>query len=128
MKTATLSLSLDNEALYRGCAIEEVGGRLVPEYACTRAINVVGRSAPVIVDAVLTMEAKIVFAGGDDLFFTTTLTNYREEKLRALMHEFSRRTECYISFGVGPTIEAAFINLRLAKANGQGSLVASSLT
>ena len=53
MKTATLSLSLDNEALYRGCAIEEVGGRLVPEYACTRAINVVGRSAPVIVDALV---------------------------------------------------------------------------
>ncbi len=77
--------------------------------------------------AVSTMESKIVLAGGDDILFVTTLSNYREETLRALMHEFSKRTACHISFGVGPTLESAFINLRLAKAQGRGSVVASGL-
>jgi hypothetical protein len=77
--------------------------------------------------ALSAMESNIIFAGGDDIFFITTLRDYREEKIRALMAEFSRLTECSISFGIGPSVELAFINLRRAKAKGPGSLVVSGL-
>ncbi|SRR6266404_1313261 len=53
MNSATLSMSLDNEALYAGCAIEEVGGRLVLNTPVPEAVNIVGRNAQRIVDTLV---------------------------------------------------------------------------
>jgi hypothetical protein len=71
------------------------------------------------------MQAETVFAGGDDIFFIVDLSEYHEEIVRELMDVFTKMTGCSISFGVGLTVQEAFINLRLAKANNSGSLVSS---
>lgn len=41
----TVNLSLTNSDLYKGCAIEEVGGRLNLTTPINEAINIVGRNA-----------------------------------------------------------------------------------
>ena len=40
-----IDLSLKNESLYKGCCIEEVGGRLNMTTPVSDAINIVGRNA-----------------------------------------------------------------------------------
>lgn len=45
----TIDLSLRNEALYAGCAIEEVAGRLNLTTPVGEAVNIVGRNAEAIV-------------------------------------------------------------------------------
>jgi len=76
--------------------------------------------------AISTMGASIVFAGGDDILFMVNSNEYHEEKIKALMEKFSKRTSCSISFGAGANIESAYINLRKAKACGKGILVSFS--
>ncbi|MGA9767401.1 MAG: hypothetical protein WBV94_00055 [Blastocatellia bacterium] len=61
--------------------------------------------------AASTMNSQIVFAGGDDILFIVTASHYKEEQIRELMNIFSNKTQSTISFGVGPNIETAFINL-----------------
>ena len=78
--------------------------------------------------AVSTMNSQIVFAGGDDILFIIAATHYREESIRELMKVFLHRTQSTISFGAGPDIETAYINLRRAKAEGPGSFVSSNLS
>ena len=47
-----IDLSLNNKALYDGCEIEEVAGRLNLKTPVKDAVNVVGRNINVLVDAV----------------------------------------------------------------------------
>jgi len=65
----------------------------------------------------------LVFSGGDDICVTVEPWAYREDLIRALMCQFNERTGGSISFGVGESIETAYINLRRAKARGSGVLV-----
>ena len=53
MKSGTLALSLDNSALYEGCAIDEVAGRLALLTPVGEAVNIVGRNAQQIIDALV---------------------------------------------------------------------------
>ena len=46
-----IDLSLRNDALYAGCEIEEVAGRLNLTTPVDQAINIVGRNVAAIVDA-----------------------------------------------------------------------------
>jgi minimal CRISPR polymerase domain len=90
-------------------------------FALTNAISEIAKLA------VQNMESKIVFAGGDDICFITTSSNFHKEKIQELIEEFFRKTECSISFGVGENIEEAFLNLRRAKSMGGGCLIMSDL-
>lgn len=62
-----------------------------------------------------TMEADVIIAGGDDFLFSTSNANYRREHIESLSLIFEQLTGCTISFGVGPTMEIAYLNLRRAK-------------
>ena len=52
-KVATFDLSLTNGDLYAGCAIEEVAGRLTLMTPVAEAVNLVGRNAQRLVDALV---------------------------------------------------------------------------
>jgi hypothetical protein len=53
-QSAILDISLTNHAIYAGCAIEEVAGRLALMTPVTEAVNIVGRNAKQIVDELVT--------------------------------------------------------------------------
>jgi hypothetical protein len=89
--------------------------------ALTQAIREIARLA------IQNMEARVVFAGGDDICFITSFSNYHEEEMQVLLEHFFRRTGCSLSFGAGRNIEEAFLNLRRAKSMGGGCLVTSGL-
>jgi hypothetical protein len=67
----------------------------------------------------------LVFAGGDDICFMIEQSVYDDRIIQSLMLEFNELTGIKISFGVGPSIEAAYLNLSRAKAGGAGTLVAT---
>jgi len=69
------------------------------------------------------MDANIIFAGGDDILFLTPSLRYNRSKLERIILLFEEITGATISFGVGSTIESAYINLRRAKALGSGQIV-----
>jgi hypothetical protein len=69
----------------------------------------------------------LVFSGGDDICITVESSAYREEFIRELMRLFNNQTGGSMSFGVGESIESAYINLRRAKARGAGVLVVTGL-
>lgn len=50
---STLDLSLSNVALYSGCQIQEVAGRPVLITPVSEAVNILGRNAKLIVDALV---------------------------------------------------------------------------
>jgi hypothetical protein len=50
MNEANFDLSLNNNALYEGCEIQEVAGRLALMTAPSEGVNIVGRNAKKIVD------------------------------------------------------------------------------
>jgi hypothetical protein len=56
----------------------------------------------------------LVFSGGDDICITVESSAYREELIRELMRLFNKRTGGSMSFGVGESIESAYINLGLS--------------
>jgi hypothetical protein len=49
-ESTNLDLSLNNQALYTGCEIQEVAGRLALTTPISEAVNIVGRNAKKIVD------------------------------------------------------------------------------
>jgi len=49
--------------------------------------------------------------------------SYREEMIHTLMERFQELTGGTMSFGVGTSIENAYINLRRAKARGGNILI-----
>jgi len=67
--------------------------------------------------AISTMGARIILAGGDDILFYVPREKYQNELLQKLQQVFLSKTGVTISFGVGKTIEAAYINLRKAKSS-----------
>jgi hypothetical protein len=65
--------------------------------------------------AISTMSARIIMAGGDDIFFCVPRGKYKREFVQQLQEAFYNTTGVTISFGVGKTIEIVYINLRRAK-------------
>jgi hypothetical protein len=64
--------------------------------------------------------ARTVMAGGDDVLFTVSEDRFDLGALHLLSKSFTNTTGCSISFGVGTSLEAAYLNLRRAKAAGGG--------
>ena len=73
--------------------------------------------------AISTMNAQLILAGGDDILFYVSREKYRKELIQKLQHAFLNITGVTISFGVGKSIEATYINLRLAKTNKDMKIV-----
>jgi hypothetical protein len=73
--------------------------------------------------AISTMSAQIILAGGDDILFYVPREKYQIELLQKLQQVFLNITGATISFGVGKTIEAAYINLRKAKSSRDRKIV-----
>lgn len=71
------------------------------------------------------MSAEVVFAGGDDILFLISERRFDRAKLEQAMAKFKLLTGNTISFGVGKSVEAAYLNLRKAKAEGKGVIVES---
>lgn len=67
--------------------------------------------------AIFSMNAQVILAGGDDILLSVPREKYRKELIQKLQQVFLATTGITISFGVGNTIEAAYINLRRAKTN-----------
>lgn len=68
---------------------------------------------------------QVVFAGGDDICLTIEQRAYDEAIVRGLMQQFQELTGGTMSFGVGASMENAYLNLRRAKARGGNILVAT---
>jgi hypothetical protein len=68
---------------------------------------------------------QVVFSGGDDICLTIEKLTYREEVIRSLMEQFHELTGGTMSFGVGTSMENAYLNLHRAKARGGNILVAT---
>ena len=77
--------------------------------------------------AVSKMDAEVVYAAGDDVFFCVDKDRYQRTHLEDMMNIFLKIMGSTISFGVGESIEAAFLNLRRAKASGRGKIVESGV-
>lgn len=73
--------------------------------------------------AISTMSAQVILAGGDDILFYVPREKYRKELIQKLQEVFLNITGVTISFGVGKTIEAVYINLRRAKTNKDDKIV-----
>lgn len=65
--------------------------------------------------AIQTMNAKIIMAGGDDLFFIVDKSRYSYEKLSSISDYFEAQTSLTFSFGVATSPTSAYLNLRKAK-------------
>ena len=73
--------------------------------------------------AISTMSARVILAGGDDILLYVSREKYRTELIQKLQQVFQTITGVTISFGVGKSVEAAYINLRRAKTNKDTRLV-----
>ncbi|MFG1420922.1 Cas10/Cmr2 second palm domain-containing protein [Roseixanthobacter liquoris] len=62
--------------------------------------------------------AQTVMAGGDDVLFTVDADRFDADVLTRFAAAFASATGCSISFGIGVTPDAAYLNLRRAKAAG----------
>jgi hypothetical protein len=58
-----------------------------------------------------------VMAGGDDVLFTVEASRFALSTLEKAAATFSVESGCSMSFGVGFTLEDAYINLRKAKSS-----------
>ena len=66
--------------------------------------------------------AKTLVAAGDDLFLKIEARRYKRSELEDISKVFRDTCGSTISFGVGPSIETAFLALRKAKAKGGNSI------
>ena len=66
---------------------------------------------------------QVVFCGGDDICFTIEGMYYNEGLISELLQQFQELTGGTMSFGVGTSIEAAYVNLRRAKARGGNIMI-----
>jgi hypothetical protein len=73
--------------------------------------------------AISSMNAQVILAGGDDILLSVPRENYRKELIQKLQQAFLTTTGITISFGVGNTVEAAYINLRRAKTRKDDKIV-----
>ncbi|MCY1060153.1 hypothetical protein [Nannocystis sp. SCPEA4] len=90
-----------------------------------RLSAVLTRELAALVASVEELGAKTIMAGGDDVLFQVPTSAYSFEALRTIAATFLSNTGCTISFGVGPEVELAYLNLRRAKAAGGGIIVAT---
>ena len=65
--------------------------------------------------AISTMKAKVMMAGGDDILLFVHKNDYSVPHIQKLSEAFFKTSGVNISFGVGKTVEAAYLNLRKAK-------------
>lgn len=63
------------------------------------------------------MNAEIVVSAGDDILARVSPESYDRKKLEELTALYKQYTGSSISFGVGSTIESAYLNLRRAKSS-----------
>ena len=68
---------------------------------------------------------QVVYSGGDDICLIIEESLYRETVIQNLMENFRDLTGGTMSFGVGISIDSAYLNLRRAKARGGNLLVAT---
>jgi spermidine/putrescine-binding protein len=68
------------------------------------------------------LSAQVIMAGGDDLLLTVPAGTFDVDILEGLSRDFADETGCTISFGVGTTVEEAYLHLRMAKASGGGTI------
>ena len=67
--------------------------------------------------ALKTSKAKIIMAGGDDIFLVVEQENYQQDLVRRLGEKFLEICGCTMSFGIGNTVEDAYLNLRRSKSS-----------
>lgn len=63
------------------------------------------------------MDAEVIMAGGDDLLFRVEYKKYKYEHIQQLSEIFQKLSGCSISFGIGESVEEAYINLRKSKSS-----------
>ena len=68
---------------------------------------------------------QVLFSGGDDICLVIEQGAYRDAIINGLMQQFQKLTGGTMSFGVGASMENAFLNLRRAKARGGNVLIAT---
>lgn len=64
--------------------------------------------------------ADVIVAGGDDIFLMIPKEHYDFELLETVITMVERRTDLFVSVGIGPSLAEAYINLARAKAVGGG--------
>lgn len=69
------------------------------------------------------LDATIILSGGDDIIFSIKKNTYAKSEFENLSSLFFSMTGTTISFGIGNTIELAYLNLRRAKISGKGKIV-----
>ncbi|WP_449221910.1 Cas10/Cmr2 second palm domain-containing protein [Tistrella mobilis] len=79
-----------------------------------------GAIADLVREVVECFDAQTVMAGGDDVLFIVDANRFELDTLVAFACVFKKTTGCSISFGIGVTPDAAYLNLRRAKAAGGG--------
>lgn len=67
--------------------------------------------------------ARVIVAGGDDIFFTVPRLAYQNVQIQELSALYAEKAGGSICFGVGTGIESAYLALRKAKARGAGVIV-----
>lgn len=70
-----------------------------------------------------TMEADVIMSAGDDLLVRVPAHVYDNENLQQLADAYRMNTGASISFGVGFTVEKAYVNLRRAKSSKTQKIV-----
>jgi hypothetical protein len=74
------------------------------------------------------MGAQVLMAAGDDLLVLLPKENYSRDKLEELAQHYRDQIGSSISFGVGPSIENAYLNLRRAKSSNLEKIVETEVT
>jgi hypothetical protein len=74
--------------------------------------------------AASSMEAQVIYAGGDDILLTVSKSHFNQAVIMQLAAQFEKSTGCTISFGVADNIDAAIHSLDKAKALGKRIVIA----
>jgi hypothetical protein len=75
-----------------------------------------------------TMGAQVLMSAGDDLLVRLPIANYSRHKLEKIANTYRDQIGSPISFGVGPSIESAYLNLRRAKSSTAQKIVETEVT
>jgi hypothetical protein len=105
------------QAVDRFLLARDVSGLRVFSASMVAAISQMGEWAKT------TLDADVLMAGGDDILFSCCEHKISVGVLAKLSSTFREATGCTMSFGVGLTLEVAYLNLRRAKSRGGGAVV-----
>ena len=78
--------------------------------------------------AISTMDAQVFMAAGDDILVFVKKEKYRQDSIQQMAEMFHSITTASISFGIGTTVESAYLNLRRAKATGNQKIVEEGIS